>query len=112
MADLDHLHFDGAGEQIVGQGAGEGLASIVTGDPSQRTVPMPCTTPPRIWPSTSIGFDHRAAVLGDRKVEKLDRACLGINGYNGTMCRVGIDPGANCRLVARSHIEQRVDARR
>jgi len=33
-------------------------------------------------------IDHRAAILGDRKVEKLDKAGLRINRYNSTVCRV------------------------
>ena len=31
MADLDRRHFGSAGEQVVGQGAGKGLARIVIG---------------------------------------------------------------------------------
>jgi Molybdopterin-binding domain of aldehyde dehydrogenase len=34
-------------------------------------------------------IDHRAAILSDREVEKLDKARLQIDRYNGTVCRVG-----------------------
>src|SRR5262249_62333407 len=105
MADLDRWHFDGAGKQVVRQGAGQRLAGLVIGylfvkgsaNPLHHTAPDLALDEHRI--------DHRSAILGDRKVEKLDKASLRINRYNSTVCSVGIDPGANRRLVSRGHVE-------
>src|SRR5262249_11749481 len=80
--------------------ASRSLAGTSTGCSQTRSTPGRLRT------------DHRAAILGDRKVEKLDKASLWINRYNGTVCGLGIDPGANRRLVGRGHVEQRVDTRR
>src|SRR6516164_10638240 len=112
MTDLDHRHFDGAREQVVGQGACEGLASVIIGylfvkgsaDALHHTAPDLALDEHRI--------DHRAAILADRKVEKLDKAGLRIYHYNSTVCGVRIDPGPDRRLVGRGHAKQRVDTRR
>ena len=112
MADLDRRRFDGAGEQVVGQGAGKRLTRIIIGylfvkgsaDALHHAAPDLALDEHRI--------DHCAAILGDRKVEKLDKASLRVNRYNGTVCGVRIDTGANRRLVGCGHVEQRVDTRR
>jgi hypothetical protein len=72
---------------------------------------MPCTTPPDLT-LDEHRVDHRAAILGDGVVEQFDKAGVGVDRNDGAVRRIGIDASADRRLVSRSCVEQRIDARR
>src|SRR5206468_7648357 len=85
MADLDRRHFGGAGQEVVGQGAGERLARLVVGDLFVKRGADASYDAAADLPFDGYRVDHRAAILRDGVIEELDKPGLGVDRHDGAM---------------------------
>jgi hypothetical protein len=89
--------------------AGKRLARLVVGD-----LLVKGRADPLHDAAADLTFDehrvhHRAAILGDRVIEQFDKAGFEVDGDDGAVRRIGINAGADRRLVGDGRVEQRVD---
>jgi len=104
--------FGGAGQEVIGQGAGERLASFVVGDLFEEGGADALHDVAADLAFDEHRVDHRAAILGDGVIEQLDKAGLGVDGDDCAVRCIGLDAGADRRFVGRGRVEQRNDALR
>jgi hypothetical protein len=97
MADLDRRQFGDAGHQVIGEGDGQGLALRVVWDFLVQRGADALHDAAADLPFDDHRIDHRAAILGDREVDQLDEAGLGIDRDDRAMRRIGEDAGADLR---------------
>ena len=98
--------------KVIGHGAGERLAGLVVGDFLEQRGADALHDAAADLAFDEHRVDHRAAILGDGVIEQFDEAGLGVDRDDGAVGRVGVNPGADRRLVGGGCVEQRVDARR
>ena len=105
VADFDRRHFGGAGEQVVGEGAGERPAGLLVGNLFEQSGADALHDAAVDLAFDEHRVDHRAAIPGARVIEQFYKAGLGVDRDDGAVRRIEVDAGADRGLVGGGRID-------